>query len=293
MKFFKKVYIEITNVCNLSCDFCPKTKRSPKRNTKDDFLHIINAVKPHTNHVYFHLLGEPTMHPELETYLEICKEHNLKVNLTTNGTLIQQVQSVLLNAPALRQINISLHSFESNDAGVEMESYIKGITDFINQATSQSHVICSLRLWNMDSPSLKGKNTLNETIFSLLEQELGLELTIREALQEKSGVKLKKNVYLNMAEKFEWPEQSGDTINEEVFCYGLRDQIGILVDGTVVPCCLDSEGQIALGNIFKTPFQDIIESERSQRIYDGFSKRRAVEKLCQSCGYAKRYSKTL
>lgn len=294
MKSFKKVYIEITNVCNLSCEFCPKTSRAPKRNTKADFTHIIESVKSHTDHVYFHLLGEPTMHPELEEYLAISHEHGLKVNLTTNGTLIHKVDEILISAPALRQVNISLHSFESNDAKVNMEEYIKGITKFVNQATEKSSVICSLRLWNMDSEELKAKNQLNDAIFDLLEKELDLEIDIREALQEKQGIKLKKNVYLNMAEKFEWPEQSKEANKEsceEVFCYGLRDQIGILVDGTVVPCCLDSEGKMALGNIFESSLEDIIASERSQRIYQGFSNRRAVESMCQSCGYAKRYSK--
>lgn len=294
MRSFKKVYIEITNVCNLSCEFCPKTARAPKRNTKTDFTHIIKSVKSHTDHVYFHLLGEPTMHPELENYLAISHEHNLKVNLTTNGTLIQKVQDILINAPALRQVNISLHSFESNDSKVNMEEYIKSITKFVNEATEKSSVICSLRLWNMDTEELKAKNELNDAIFDLLEKELNLEIDIRKALQEKSGIKLKKNVYLNMAEKFQWPEQSKKAqkeASEEVFCYGLRDQIGILVDGTVVPCCLDSEGHMALGNIFESSLNEIIASERSQRIYNGFSNRRAVESMCQSCGYARRYSK--
>lgn len=291
MKPFKKVYIEITNVCNLSCDFCPKTTRVPKTMTQKDFLHIIKAVKPYTDHVYFHLLGEPTIHPELKTYLEISHEQGLKVNLTTNGTLIHKVQEILMEAPALRQVNISLHSFESNDTQMIMENYIKHITDFVNEATQRSGVICSLRLWNMDSEMLTAKNKCNEDIFGLLEDQLDLNFDIREVLKGKSGIKLKKNVYLNMAEKFEWPEQANHTVNKEVFCYGLRDQIGILVDGTVVPCCLDSEGRIPLGNIFESPLHEIIESERSQKIYHGFSNRRAVENLCQSCSYARRYSK--
>ena len=92
-----------------------------------------------------------------------------------------------------------------------------------------------------------------------------------------------------MAQKFEWPNDKREAAKGETFCYGLRDQVGILVDGTVVPCCLDGEGQIALGNLFNQPFEEIITSERSKRIYDGFSNRQAVEKLCQSCTYAKRY----
>lgn len=288
---FKKVYIEITNVCNLSCDFCPKTTRKAEITTKEKFSHILEQVKPHTKHIYLHLLGEPTMHPELDCYLEMSHEKDLKVNLTTNGTLIPKVQDVLLNAPALRQVNISLHSFESNTSDVDMQTYLKGITTFINEATAKSNVICSLRLWNIDSEVLKGNNALNDPILEILEKELELDFKISEALLVKKGIKLKEQVYLNMAEKFEWPDHTKDMIHEEVFCYGLRDQIGILVDGTVVPCCLDNEGHINLGNIFTQPLSEILASKRSQRIYDGFSQRKAVEHLCKTCHYAQRNHK--
>ena len=291
MKSFKKIYIEITNVCNLSCDFCPKTTRKPAITTKEKFMHIIESIKPYTNYIYLHLLGEPTMHPELEDYLQISAEYGLQVNLTTNGTLIPKVKDILLNAPALRQVNISLHSFESNELEVGMESYLQGIIDFIHEAERKSKVICSLRLWNMDSAHLKGKNECNTDIIQRLQQALNINFDIHEALKEKTGIKLKSNVYLNMAQKFEWPDEKRASDIEETFCYGLRDQVGILVDGTVVPCCLDSEGHIALGNIFEQSFEEIINSEKSQRIYEGFSNRRAVEKLCQSCTYAKRYNK--
>lgn len=291
MKRFKKVYIEITNRCNLSCSFCPKTKRTLKRNSKEDFLHIIEVVKMYTDHVYLHLLGEPTLHPELKTYLAICEEHGLKVNLTTNGTLLSKVKDILIEAPTLRQVNISLHSFEANESFVEMNQYIESVLSFVEEATKKSNIICSLRLWNMDTEHLKAQNDLNTDILSLIEARLGVEFNIEEALAQKDGIKLKKNVYLNKAEKFEWPNQDREIIAEDAFCYGLRDQIGILVDGTVVPCCLDGEGHIALGNIFEMPLEQILESPRSRKLYEGFSNRRAVESLCKRCGYATRYSK--
>lgn len=293
MRNFKKVYIEITNICNLSCDFCPKTKRELGMTSKEKFAHILEDVSQYTDHIYLHLLGEPTMHPELAEYLAMSHEKGLKVNLTTNGTLLSRVSDILLDAPALRQVNISLHSFESNEAKEEMASYIHKITAFANRAAKKK-VISSLRLWNIDSETLKGNNTFNHAIIKQLEEELAAGFDIGSALLEKSGIKLKDYVYLNMAEKFEWPEQTKATKGkeEEVFCHGLRDQIGILVDGTVVPCCLDSEGSMALGNIFEQSLSQILISEKSQRIYDGFSQRRAVEPMCQTCQYARRNHKS-
>lgn len=291
MRRFKKVYIEITNICNLDCSFCPKTKRAYKRINEERFRHVINQVKPFTDHIYLHLMGEPTAHPELEKFLEISHEQGLKVNLTTNGTLIQKVKDILISSLALRQVNISLHSFEANDPVINLEQYVEGITDFILEAQEKSNIISSIRLWNMDTEELKAKNELNSDILGLLKKKLGLDFNIREKLQEKSGVKLSKNIYLNMAEKFDWPDMNREEVEEKAFCYGLRDQIGILVDGTVVPCCLDSEGNIPLGNIYEENLENILESERAKSIYEGFSNRCAVEELCKRCGYVKRYSK--
>lgn len=289
MKRFKKVYIEITNVCNLSCNFCPKTKRKLKFMNKEDFSHIIKEVKPYTDHIYFHLMGEPTLNENIEYFLEESYKNNLKVNLTTNGTLLNKVSDKLINAKALRQINISLHSFEANEKTVEFEEYINNVTDFINKARENSNIICSIRLWNMDNEDLKGANGLNNDILKMLENNLDLDFSLGKRLQESKGIKLKDKVYLNMAEKFEWPDADRLALGDEVFCYGLRNQIGILADGTVVPCCLDSEGTINLGSIFEKSFKDILEGERAKNIFEGFSNRKAVEDLCKKCGYATRF----
>ncbi|MEG0152763.1 MAG: SPASM domain-containing protein [Cellulosilyticaceae bacterium] len=291
MKRFKKVYIEITNICNLSCNFCPKTKRKLKMTNEERFIHVIEAVKPYTDYIYLHLMGEPLLNPELGKFLAISYENKLKVNITTNGTLLHKVQDTLINSPALRQINISLHSFEANDQVIDLHQYVQGIVDFIIKAREKSNIICSIRLWNMDNEELKGSNRLNTDIISLLEEKLGLDISIREKLQEKPSLKLAKNLYLNMAEKFEWPDMEREIIDEEAFCYGLRDQVGVLVDGTVVPCCLDSEGNIPLGNLFESSMEDILASERAKNLYEGFSNRCAVEELCKRCGYVKRYKK--
>lgn len=290
MKKFKKVYIEITNICNLSCNFCPKTKRTYKFMNREEFNYILKEVKPFTNHIYFHLMGEPLLNENIEKFLEDSHKNNMMVNLTTNGTLFDKVGDKLVNSKALRQINISLHSFEANESKIELYQYIKNVTNFINYARKKSDIIFSIRLWNMDNDELKGENSLNLEILSMLEKNLNLDFSLNEKLQETHRIKLKDKVYLNMAEKFEWPNISLNSSQESVFCYGLRNQVGILVDGTVVPCCLDSEGTINLGNIFSTSFENIIKGKRSSDIYNGFSRRIAVEELCKKCGYATRFN---
>lgn len=293
MRKFKKIYVEITNICNLQCNFCPSSSlsRTKKLMKEEQFSYILKEITPYTDHIYFHLMGEPFLNKNVDTFLDLAADSGLKVNITTNGTLIKKVQQKLLPKKALRQVNISLHSFEANEYSKDLETYIGDIADFINEATASSDIICAIRLWNMDTAELNASNELNDDILSMLEQKLDLQVRLSNELQQKTNIKLRDRVYINMAEKFEWPDMDRDIIDENVFCYGLRDQIGILVDGTVVPCCLDSEGKIPLGNIFESSLEDILNSERARNMYDGFSRRFAVEELCKRCGYAKRHKK--
>jgi radical SAM protein with 4Fe4S-binding SPASM domain len=290
MRKFKKVYIETTNVCNLKCSFCPATKRLPRFMNVREFASIIEKVKPFSDYVYFHLMGEPLLNPDLESFLKICFDNLMKVNITTNGTLLHKTGGILLNAPALRKVSVSLHSFEANVNNDALCEYISNVVEFIENAI-QKGIICELRLWNMDSGELKGSNNLNGEIIKRLEEAFHPEFDLEHAMKSESNIKLKDRLFIHKNEMFEWPDIDRQTVEEEAFCYGLRDQFGILADGTVVPCCLDSEGNIPLGNIFERSLKDILSSQRARRIYEGFSKRKAVEELCCKCGYAKRHSR--
>lgn len=288
MRKFKKVYVEITNICNLNCNFCPKTSRKLKFMEKEDFEKVVKSIKPYTDHVYLHLMGEPFLNKNIKTFLDICSEYELKVNITTNGTLINEVKEILINAESLRQINFSLHSFEANDSNIDFNEYLDNIINFIKEANEKTGVICTLRLWNQDL-KYKASNDMNVDILTYLQEQFHVQEDVKETLKVKNSFKLRDRVYISMGQKFMWPSLETEELGERAFCYGLRDQIGVLVDGTVVPCCLDSEGNIPLGNIFKNSMSEIINSKRAMDIYDGFSRRRAVEELCKKCGYAKRY----
>lgn len=289
MNKFKKVYIEITNVCNLSCSFCPKTGRDKEFLSVEKFKKILQEVKPYTKYIYFHLMGEPLLNKDLEEFLEIAYDEGFKVNLTTNGTLLPKVKEILLKAKALRQVNISLHSFEANDNNILFTDYFNNVFDFVKEANEETNIICAMRLWNMDSSTLKGQNDLNDDILSEMGRILGYEGNLSEVLERDNKVKIKDRMYLNGAEKFQWPAMDIEPLGDIGFCHGLRDHFGILVDGTVVPCCLDGEGNIPLGNIYEKSLKEILEGERARNIYDGFSGRKRVEELCKRCGYSEKF----
>ncbi|WP_010233756.1 radical SAM/SPASM domain-containing protein [Clostridium arbusti] len=291
MKKFKKTYIEITNVCNLNCEFCPKCERNPEFMKIELFEKILSQIKNHSKHIYFHVKGEPSLHPQLGTFLDMAHTYGYKVNITTNGTLIESSKQMLLNKPALRQVNFSLHSFDANIKTTTMEKYLNDILVFAKEASMNTNVISALRLWNLsEDNSINLSEEKNRSILRQIEDTFNLDYMIEEKLAEQRGIKLAHNVYLNQASRFNWPGINESENSLCGFCYGLRDQVAILVDGTVVPCCLDGEGIINLGNINYTNFQKIIENERSNALYDGFSNRNVVEPLCQKCDYRRKFN---
>ena len=220
----------------------------------------------------------------------VCRRLDARVCLTTNGTLIAKQQALLLSSPAMYRVSISLHSFEANCTGQTLEDYLADILHFCRAASQQTGIYCVLRLWNKDSALLKAQNQRNVDIFAQVRTFFELDFDPAQALEQKPSVQIYPRVYLETAEKFAWPDPERDDPANSVFCHGLRDQFGVLVDGTVVPCCLDAEGVINLGNIYAQPLAEILSSPRARALYDGFSRRVPSEELCRRCGYAQRYS---
>ena len=154
MKKFKKFYIEITNVCNLTCSFCPQTCRPPEFMKIETFNKILEQIKPHTDYIYFHVKGEPLLHPEIDKFLDLSYEKGFKVNITTNGTLINKVKDKIFMKPALRQINFSLHSFDGNEGSSNKDEYINNIISFVKEAHNNTDLLVSFRLWNLDEDNV-------------------------------------------------------------------------------------------------------------------------------------------
>jgi len=277
MKRFQKVYLEISNICNLNCQFCPGTRRKPAVMTEEELSILLPKLRPWTDYLYFHLMGEPLCHPKLSTFLNIADHHGFKVILTTNGTLLNKHQEILLASPALHKINISLHAFEANDLSVPFETYLQQC--FACGKAAEGRKLVVYRLWNQG-----GADQKNSAILAAMETYFP-----KPWIQERKGIRIGNRVYLEYGDKFDWPDLTAEDQGHQVFCYGLRDQIGVLCDGAVVPCCLDHDGDLALGNLFHSNLEEILQSERAQNIYNGFQKKHAVEELCRKCGYARRF----
>ena len=279
---FSRCYLEITNRCNLSCSFCPKTKRPARTLSPAEFRLLCEKLRPYTDYLYLHVLGEPLLHPQLGEILEICRALSFRVVITTNGTLLPAQETTLLSSPALYKINVSLHSFEANAPG-NFEAYLSGCFSFAKKA-GEAGTLVDLRLWNLDGETTRGQNAQNDAILKTLEAVFP-----QPWVKNTWGFRLRERVFVHYAEKFDWPNLSLTEQSAHGTCRALRDQIAVLADGTVVPCCLDHEGDIPLGNLFSQNLPEILSDTPAKSLLSGFSARKLSHPLCRRCGYAKRF----
>ena len=273
---YNKVYVEITNICNMNCSFCHGHSRKPRRMSEEEFALILDRLKEHTKYIYYHLMGEPLTHPMLPDFIRMAGEQGYKSIITTNGTLLPRRGEELL-AAGLHKVNLSVHSFEEGNEE-EHRKYISGLAAFAKKAAAAGTIVV-FRFWNTGFDNGK-----NEFALQVLKQELPGDWA-----ENTRGIRIREKIFVEMADRFEWPDSQAQIKGEKFSCYGLKDQFGILADGTVVPCCLDSDGVIALGNAFFDDINEILQSQRAQDMLAGFRCGKATEDLCRRCGYAQRF----
>ena len=274
---YSRVYVEITNICNRACSFCPGTKRAKKRMTLDEFSVVLDKLKGITEYVYLHVMGEPLTHPELPDFINLASEKGFKCSITTNGTLLGKRGDELL-ASYLYKANISIHSFESG-TDEEYLSYLNGCFDFADES-SKHGILTVLRLWNRGHDGGRNLDTL-----AILREKFKDD----EWREGVNSTRIRHRLHLEWGDRFEWPDVGCDELGDQVFCHGLGDHFGILVDGRVIPCCLDREGVIELGNVFEDDLNEVLTSERAEKMREGFRNKKASEELCRKCGYARRF----
>lgn len=255
--------MEITNACNLNCDFCIKNKRKIKYLTKDEFIFILDKIKPYTDYLYFHVLGEPLLHKDINEFINIASK-DFKINITTNGYLIDKIKG----NKNIRQLNISLHSF-NDKYNINLTKYLDNIFDTIE---TLDNTYISLRLWI--------KNKYNKDIIDYINNRFNLNIDY-----DIENYKIKENIFINNFHEFIWPDLENNYYCENGTCYALIDHIGILSDGTIIPCCLDSKGNINLGNIYENNLNDILTSDIVVNMINGFKNNNKCEELCRHCQF--------
>ncbi len=284
---FERLYIEISNICNLQCTFCPEVIRDKKIMPVDDFRRLAEQAKPMTKQVCLHLMGEPLAHPEFSEIMSICDELELRVFLTTNGTLIKRHTEALAQWRSLDQINFSVHSYFANPEKQTIGDYLKPILEFCDQASPNFYI--NLRLWNLQKTNFQKDQNLR--VFDILNRHFNVVLNENVDVKMNKSKKIRGKTYVHFDTEFIWPSQEQPFRSKEGSCYGLRKQLAIHANGDVVPCCLDKETVLKIGNAHQNTLKEILKSERALSIKKGFEQNLLVEDLCQKCQYADRFRK--
>ena len=265
---FKKIYVEITNNCNLSCSFCNEVKRKREFITIDRFKILMNKLKGYTNYLYFHLMGEPLLHPNINELIDIASNY-FNINITTNGYLLDRIK----DKKNITQINISLHSYNEK-YNKTLDKYLNNIFDSCESLLNNNTII-NYRLWT--------NTKYKDEILNKLNNYYNVNIN--------GNTKIRDNVFIEFDTKFIWPDLDNNYCNDNGSCMGLRTHIGILVDGTVVPCCLDTNGIINLGNIYKDDLNVILNQTRVKNMMKNFMNNKKVENLCKHCNFYDRIIK--
>ncbi len=285
---YKRAHLEISNICNVQCSFCPIVERPKDIMSLKDFSSILSQLTPISEDVCLHLMGEPLAHPEFTEILNIGEEQKASFQITTNGLLIHRYEDLILKGSAVRQINFSLQAFKDNFPDRNLCDYLNPVLSFTEKARSlRPDLYINFRLWNLK----EGESDENEEVFRYLEDFFSIEINRQVDPSFRKSKKLLKNarVYLHFDSRFEWPSLDFPIVSEVGRCHGLRNHFGIHADGTVVPCCLDKEATINLGNALESSVEDILNSPRARSIREGFENGILVEEMCQKCTFRKRF----
>ncbi|TLS99896.1 radical SAM/SPASM domain-containing protein [Aliarcobacter cibarius] len=289
IKKFKKVHIELTNICNLKCTFCPPKLMPNKIMDLDTFDRLNFELKNFTNELAYHIVGDPLVLTNLEEYLNISLKQGLKVNITTTANNINVKHYKALLNPAIKQINFSLNSYNANSHKKSFEEYLNPILDFVKFAQENKHeYFINFRIWNLNNE--KTAFDFNSKTFDKLNSFFDSKLNINEIYETKpKNIRVDRKIFINFDEYFSWPSLKNEVVSLKGFCYGLSSHFGILANGTVVPCCLDLDANINLGNIHEFSIKEILESPKAKQMIQGFKNNILIEELCQKCEYRKRF----
>ena len=283
----RKVYIELTSKCGLSCDFCPSANRATSSMSLELFKKINYEVKELTNDIAYHVVGDPLLVDNLQEYLDISYEVGLNVHITTAGYYLKFSDVTTLNHPVIKQINFSLNSYRGNTLPISLDEYLQNIATFtLEYRKINSKSFINYRLWNKEEDN--SHKSYNDEVMRIMFEKLGAELPA-EDIDLTKRLRVISKVLFNFDSLFEWPSLDADFVSDKGYCHGLSSQMAILSTGEVVPCCFDYEAVINLGNVENNSLKSILASDRSQTIIDGFKNAMISEELCKHCAYRSKF----
>ncbi len=234
------------------------------------FEKVCKEVASLTPIITLHVLGDPCKLKNLNHYLSAARRFSLKVDLVTSGVYWHDFETLLQDV--IYQISISLDAGLDNHNKLNQHRYIQKILEFCRyKFEKNSEVFLNLRI--QDGTLEKHQNLIKPFLESF-------ECVSLEGLKSQGRARLFKKSFLNIQKTFKWPNLNApNPLNQKSkipYCYGLIKQIAILSNGVVVPCCMDTQAHISLGDLNHTPLKDILKSQKSYGYQNPFFKGRSV-----------------
>jgi len=255
----------------------------------DFFDSVIAQASCHSKEIACHVVGDPLTQANLSQYLDIIHKYNCKALLTTSGYFLKKHSYETLFHPCVKQINISLNAFNKNDTSLSFEQYIEPILNLAKEKIKRKkELFINFRIWNLDE--MMSEKAFNQRLFHTFSEAFSLPLSLEDIYHNKAkSIRLAYKVLLHFDNYFQWPSLENKVYGDGK-CQGLQSHIAILASGKVVPCCLDCDGVIELGDLHKQSLEDIISSPRATKMIKGFKEGKATEELCQKCSYKERFA---
>lgn len=321
MLHLERLHIEVTNVCNFKCEFCPDAIMTRRRGHMDLSLleRLLKTVADEqiAEIVTFHLMGEPLIYPHIFPAIRRAVNLGLRLHLTTNGSTFHLCPEHIekLVASGIPKVTISLqtpdpHTFQLRGAPPRLpsEAYFAGITRYVQKNLQDPHAPTRIHIKFLDTTPhpflvphkpmdiMSGRAQMQAELMSWAQRLLAGVVdapdsrTLQTAIaHHRPGrwqlIPLHPKLVLETFPLDSW----GNVESEQVipaqfgYCNGASRQAGILYDGTVVPCCKDYEGQIPLGNVTQQPLHSILEGAAACALRTGFDRFQVTHPVCQRC----------
>jgi len=260
----KRIYLELTNTCNLACPFCLKTQRSTAELPLNLVEKIMRQSQNLCDYLYLHVQGEPLLYPRIAEVLALADKYQRQIQLVTNGTLLKEKQELLLKTKALRKIAISLQGLFLAE---NLTDKLTDLAEFL-QAAKATKVIVELRFWGN-----------NPAITTYLKERYSYSVT------QGSKRQVDDRLFINYQKQFDWPSLNPAVQRQNTYCIGPSLMLCVLSNGTITPCCLDVEGRLSLGNIQNSSLSEALINPRYLSLIRGFQDNKVLELLCQHCNY--------
>jgi sulfatase maturation enzyme AslB (radical SAM superfamily) len=313
-----RLHMELTNACNFSCEFCPDAGMKRERGMMPAYMakSVLDQVSDFggIRMVLFHVMGEPTLHPDLLEISEYASSKNVPVCVTTNGSLLSRDMVYDLQEAGVKQIIVSLQTpdeqtFSMRGAkGITFNEYADRITAAAKAVIDEEMKI-EFTLSFLSSPLRRLIIPIAKE-FSIADTSKKLRHYLKlwaERIMDGTRIEDRMPNVLKKIRRARCFSQNRidltDTLSFQTrivgdwgthfekklvrakfgFCPGLQDNFGILWNGDYVFCCTDHEGKTSTANFKDMQITEYLASNTVQETVKAMQKFRIINDYCQHC----------